>query len=69
VTTANNVNLIANSPRLVSNVVSGAGYQRDPLRTYIRNDYYADALGGFVPGLAGPLNALNQYNLYASLLN
>lgn len=69
VTVANNYNLLANSPRLIDNVMSGNGYQRDPLRTYIRNDFYADALGDFIPGISGSLSALNQYNLYANLFN
>lgn len=69
VSVANNYNLLANSPRIIDNVLSGDGYNRDPLRTYVRNDFYANALGSFIPGVSGSLSALNQYNLYASLFN
>jgi hypothetical protein len=38
------------------------------LGAFVRNDFYADALGKFVPGISGSLSAYNKLNLYSSLL-
>jgi hypothetical protein len=64
----NDINLLSNSPRFIDNVVGGVGYRRDPLGAFVRNDFYAGALGKFVPGVSGPLSTFNKLNLYASLL-
>jgi hypothetical protein len=65
---ANDVNLISNAPRFINGIYQGAGYRRDPLGTFVRNDFYADALGKFVPGISGSLSAFNKLNLYTSIL-
>jgi hypothetical protein len=65
---ANDVNLITNTPRFVNNVVRGVGYNRDPLGNFVRNNFYADQLGRFIPGVSGSLSAFNKLNLYTSLL-
>jgi len=68
VSLANNVNLVSNAPDFVNNVVGGNGYRRNPVGSFVRNGFYANALGGIIPGLSGPLNAFNKIDLAASLL-
>lgn len=68
VSVGNDVNFIRNAPQFLNGVVDGQGYNRNPLYAYARTDVYANQLGRFVPGLEGPLDALNKYNLYASIL-
>jgi len=65
---ANDLNVIQNSPRFIDNLFDGRGYQRDPLGNFVRNNFFADQLGRFVPGVSGSLQAYNKLNLYTSLL-
>jgi hypothetical protein len=65
---ANDVNLLQNTPRFVNNLFGGVGYNRDPLGSFVRNNFYADQLGRFIPGVSGSLSAFNKLNLYTSLL-
>jgi len=69
VAAADNVNLVANSPEFVGNVLNGKGYNRNPVGAFVRNGFYANALGGIFGGNVGSsLNAFNKLDLEASLL-
>jgi len=69
VNTANDVNLLRNSPQFVGNVLNGNGYRRNPVGSFVRNGFYANALGGILGGNVGSsLNTFNQLDLEASLL-
>lgn len=69
VQTANNLNLLGHSDQYFDNLLSRDGYHRDPFGTWVRNNYYGNAIGTFLPGTSSSLAALNQWNLYYSLLN
>jgi len=68
ISTANDVNLLGNAPGFINNVFGGQGYGRDPFKTFVRNDFYANRLGRLVPGLGGPLSLANRFNLISTLL-
>lgn len=68
VSTGNDINFLRNAPQFLDGIVDGQGYNRNPLYAYARADIYANQLGRFVPGLEGPLDTLNTFNLYASIL-
>jgi len=65
---ANNINLVRNAPDFVNNLVGDQGYRRNPVGSFVRNGFYANALGGILPGLGGPLNQFNKLDLAATLL-
>jgi len=65
---ADNVDVVSNAPDFVNNIVNDNGYRRNPVGNYARNGIYANALGGIIPGLSGPLNQFNKLDLFSSLL-
>jgi len=67
VSAANDFNLLANSPQFINSDLNGVGYRRHPVDTFVRNGFYANALGKFMPGLTGSLNTFNELNLLANL--
>jgi len=66
--TLNNLNLLSNAPDYLESTFTGEGYRRNPVNAFVRNDLFANALGNFIPGASGTLNAFNRFNLFSSLL-
>jgi hypothetical protein len=66
VNTLDSVNLLANGN--VNNIVSGQGYNSNPLSTYLKNQYVATQVGTLDPTLTPTLNQLNQFNLLRSIV-
>jgi hypothetical protein len=64
----NDVNLLRRAPDFFDSTISGRGYRRDPLGSFIRNDFFSGRIGKFLPGASASLNAFNRLNLLASLL-
>jgi hypothetical protein len=67
INTFNDVSLLSNSGRYFNNIVGGNGYNRDPLGSYVRGQYFANQIGDFIPGVSDSLNTLNKLNFYAGL--
>jgi hypothetical protein len=66
--TLNDVNVLRRAPDFFDSTITGRGYRRDPVGSFVRNNFFADRIGKFIPGASASLNAFNRVNLLASLL-
>jgi len=66
VNSLNDYSLLSNGG--IGNIVSGRGYNNNPLGTYVKNQYVAGQLNNLIPGIGSNLNTFNNYNLLSSLI-